>query len=253
VAKHAPRCCILGPCVGDGGECRKRAEDGAPTEEEDGAPGDPPSAPASVAARRKARRRAGSRLATPGSSSSKRVVALGTAPPASPSASRWSLRERSTGGAADEGEDALGLEGPVEGECTLGDEETSDSEPRTATNAPPGRLQIRIRAGVARPGRLEVTLPESGAGCHQRVCDFRYADDMRRPEHRSMRVLLVEDEPPMADAIRDGLGLEAIGESRCTAPPIGRERPARPSIAPFQGVLAFRPARPGLVGCICGG
>src|SRR3954452_9278724 len=29
-------------------------------------------------------------------------------------------------------------------------------------------------------------------------------------DHRSMRVLLVEDEPYMADAIRDGLRLEAI-------------------------------------------
>src|SRR5947199_5266689 len=29
-------------------------------------------------------------------------------------------------------------------------------------------------------------------------------------DHRSMRVLLVEDEPLMADAIRDGLRLEAI-------------------------------------------
>src|SRR4029078_783289 len=34
---------------------------------------------------------------------------------------------------------------------------------------------------------------------------------MRRLYHRGMRVLLVEDEPYMADAIRDGLRLEAVG------------------------------------------
>src|SRR5262245_56384644 len=44
-----------------------------------------PSAAAAVAARRRASRRAGSRLATPGTSSSKTVVPSGTAPSASPS------------------------------------------------------------------------------------------------------------------------------------------------------------------------
>src|SRR2546430_14286755 len=39
---------------------------------------------------------------------------------------------------------------------------------------------------------------------------FRGAGDMRRRYHRTMRVLLVEDEPYMADAVRDGLRLEAI-------------------------------------------
>src|SRR2546430_15432743 len=39
---------------------------------------------------------------------------------------------------------------------------------------------------------------------------FRGAGDMRRRYHRSMRVLLVEDEPYMAEALRDGLRLEAI-------------------------------------------
>src|SRR6185312_12104836 len=72
-----------------------------------------PSAAASVAARRRARRRAGSRLATPGISSAKTVVPSGTAPPSSPSASPCSSRERSTGAAADEGEDAVKGEGSV--------------------------------------------------------------------------------------------------------------------------------------------
>src|SRR5262245_32138854 len=49
-----------------------------------------PSCAASVAARRRAPRRAGSRLATPGISSSKTVVPSGTAPSASPSAPRCS-------------------------------------------------------------------------------------------------------------------------------------------------------------------
>src|SRR3954451_19494129 len=88
-----------------------------------------PSAAASVAARRRARTRAGSRLATPGTSSSKTVVPSGTAPPASPSASRCSLRERSTGDAADHGEDA------VKGEGTVKDDDTSAVEPRAAAIA----------------------------------------------------------------------------------------------------------------------
>ena len=42
------------------------------------------------------------------------------------------------------------------------------------------------------------------------VCGFRYADKTRRLYHPGVRVLVVEDEPYMADAIRDGLRLEAI-------------------------------------------
>src|SRR3982075_594535 len=52
--------------------------------------------------------------------------------------------------------------------------------------------------------------PFKAAGCCRRVCGFRYADETRRLYHRSMRVLIVEDEPYMAEAIRDGLRLEAI-------------------------------------------
>src|ERR1051325_2449644 len=49
------------------------------------------------------------------------------------------------------------------------------------------------------------------AGCCQHVCGFRYADDMLRPESfENVRVLIVEDEPYLADAIRDGLRLKAI-------------------------------------------
>src|SRR5438046_8299490 len=53
-------------------------------------------------------------------------------------------------------------------------------------------------------------LPFKAALCCQPVSGFRYADETRPLYHRSMRVLIVEDEPLMADAIRDGLRLEAI-------------------------------------------
>ena len=52
--------------------------------------------------------------------------------------------------------------------------------------------------------------PFKAAPCCRHVSGFRYAGDMRRLYHQGMRVLLVEDEPYMADAIRDGLRLEAI-------------------------------------------
>ena len=54
-------------------------------------------------------------------------------------------------------------------------------------------------------------LPVKAAGCYQRVCGFRYARDIRRLVSLGfVRVLIVEDEPYLADAIRDGLRLEAI-------------------------------------------
>src|SRR6201989_2455849 len=52
--------------------------------------------------------------------------------------------------------------------------------------------------------------PFKAAWCCRHVCGFRYVGDMRRLYHRSMRVLIVEDEPYLAEAIRDGLRLEAI-------------------------------------------
>src|ERR671911_43725 len=64
---------------------------------------------------------------------------------------------------------------------------------------------------VIRAGSLSVMPPVKAAWCCQHVCGFRYADDMRRLlAWTSMRVLIVEDEPYMAEAIRDGLRLEAI-------------------------------------------
>src|SRR4029434_5836678 len=49
------------------------------------------------------------------------------------------------------------------------------------------------------------------ARCCRHVCGFRYADDRRRLlAWTSMRVLIVEDEPYLAEAIRGGLRLEAI-------------------------------------------
>ena len=53
--------------------------------------------------------------------------------------------------------------------------------------------------------------PVKGERCCQHVCGFRYADDMYPLSSiESIRVLVVEDEPYMAEAIRDGLRLEAI-------------------------------------------
>jgi hypothetical protein len=65
-----------------------------------------PSSAASVAARRRAPRSAGSSLSTPGISSSKTVVPSGTAPSASPSAPRCSLRTP-MGNVAVQGGDAV--------------------------------------------------------------------------------------------------------------------------------------------------
>src|SRR5205085_6376483 len=52
--------------------------------------------------------------------------------------------------------------------------------------------------------------PFKAEPCCQHVSGFRYADETRPLYHPSMRVLIVEDEPYLADAIRDGLRLEAI-------------------------------------------
>src|SRR4029434_1841935 len=50
-----------------------------------------------------------------------------------------------------------------------------------------------------------------GARCCQHVSNFRYADDMPPAGSvETMRVLIVEDEPYLAEAIRDGLRLAAI-------------------------------------------
>src|ERR671912_499039 len=71
--------------------------------------------------------------------------------------------------------------------------------------------------------------PVKAARCCQHVCGFRYADDMRRlVAWTSMRVLIVEDEPYLAEAIRDGLRLEAIaadiaGDDRDIPGPSGDE------------------------------
>src|SRR6266550_3834344 len=80
----------------------------------------------------------------------------------------------------------------------------------TATT--PARRFLRIRIGrvVVRACLLWVTPPDLPTSCCERVSVFRYAGDMPRLYHPSVRVLIVEDEPFMAEAIRDGLRLEAI-------------------------------------------
>ena len=101
--------------------------------------------------------------------------------------------------AAVEDEDAeqLGAEGS--GDRRDDDQQAGDTDAR-----------IRIRRVVVRARLLEDMPPVKAARCCQHVCGFRYADDMRRLVASSMRVLIVEDEPYMAEAIRDGLRLEAI-------------------------------------------
>jgi two-component system response regulator VanR len=66
----------------------------------------------------------------------------------------------------------------------------------------------QLLGGLARGGSRR---PVKAAGCCQHVWVFRYADDMfGLAASEGMRVLIVEDEPYMAQAIRDGLRLEAI-------------------------------------------
>src|SRR3954454_9971525 len=52
--------------------------------------------------------------------------------------------------------------------------------------------------------------PFKEARCCRHVSRFRYAGDTRRLYHRCMRVFVVGDEPYLAEALRDGLRLEAI-------------------------------------------
>src|SRR5260370_12612432 len=70
----------------------------------------------------------------------------------------------------------------------------------------PRALRVVVRFDAAR-----VMPPVNAAWCCQHVCGFRYAGDMHPARSiKSMRVLIVEDEPYMAEAIGDGLRLEAI-------------------------------------------
>src|SRR5438874_625478 len=80
------------------------------------------------------------------------------------------------------------------------------------TTSTPATRFLRIRIGwvVVRACLPWVTPPGLPTSCCERVSAFRYAGDMPRLYHRSVRVLIVEDEPFMAEAIRDGLRLEAI-------------------------------------------
>src|SRR6266487_2215523 len=80
------------------------------------------------------------------------------------------------------------------------------------TTSTPATRFLRIRIGwiVVRACLLWVTRPGLPTSCCGRVSVFRYAGDMPQLYHRSMRVLIVEDEPYMAEAIRDGLRLQAI-------------------------------------------
>ena len=64
---------------------------------------------------------------------------------------------------------------------------------------------------VVLAGVLRDMSPVKRSRCCQGVCGFRYAGDMGKVVTiGDTRVLIVEDEPYLADAIRDGLRLEAI-------------------------------------------
>src|SRR5438552_4272803 len=86
------------------------------------------------------------------------------------------------------------------------------------TTSTPATRFLRIRIGwvVVRACLPWVTPQGLPTSCCERVSAFRYAGDMPRLYHRSVRVLIVEDEPYMAEAIRDGLRLEAIAADIAT-------------------------------------
>ena len=99
------------------------------------------------------------------------------------------------------------------------------------TMSKPATRILGIRRVVVRAGARWDTVPVNAACCCQRVGGFRYADDMCQlvGSRQSMRVLIVEDEPFMAEAIRDGLRLEAIaadiaGDGNIRAGAAERER-----------------------------
>src|SRR5919202_5011301 len=78
------------------------------------------------------------------------------------------------------------------------------------TSRPATRILGTRRVLVRADARYAMPAVEQAWRC-QHVCGFRYADDMLRPESfESVRVLIVEDEPYLAEAIRDGLRLKAI-------------------------------------------
>ena len=102
------------------------------------------------------------------------------------------------------------------GDAALEDEDAGNWEPRAAaltamtTSRPATRIRrSRIRRVVW--SFAGVMPPFKAAWCYRDVWGFRYAGDMHPlASIGSMRVLLVEDEPYLAEAIRDGLRLEAI-------------------------------------------
>src|SRR5215471_19150914 len=80
-----------------------------------------------------------------------------------------------------------------------------------ATTTRPTAMGLTVLRVVVRADAVRVTPPVKAAWCCQHVCGFRYAGDMLPARSiESMRVLIVEDEPYMAQAIRDGLRLDAI-------------------------------------------
>jgi hypothetical protein len=88
---------------------------------------------------------------------------------------RCSLRGTVFGGAAVGDEDAVEDEGPDNGAPRA-----AAIAAMTASSPATRRLRIRVRRALVRADLLLVTPRVKGAWCCQRVCDFRYADDMCR-------------------------------------------------------------------------
>src|SRR5690349_11365101 len=78
---------------------------------------------------------------------------------------------------------------------------------------------------AVRAGWLYATPPVKAAACCQGVCVFRYADDMPGlAAAQRVRVLIVEDELYMAEAIRDG---RTARTGICIRGCVGRQRAPR--------------------------
>ena len=166
-----------------------------------------PSSAASVAAWRRAPRRAGSRLATPGIASSKTVVPSGTAPPASPSAPRCSMRARGEvsrdgrrGGCGRRGRGRRQL--VAEGCGDRHDDDRAGRRHGTLGIRPTGRCSCWFAVGHA-ASQGSVVLPAR----------MRFSIRRRYAPARSIGACVccsLRTSPIMAEAIRDGLRLEAI-------------------------------------------
>src|SRR5690606_11391909 len=160
-----------------------------------------PRSAASSVARRRALRRSDRRLAIPGRSSSRTVAPWGRMPSASPGSGDEPWWPGSAGGRDEEGSPVAGEEAWHPGSPTASETTSRSAATRLVTGA----------RFADRAGRRDIMPRAKAASCCPPVCGFQYAGDTPRlSTMRRMRVLIVEDEPLMAEAVRRGLRLEAI-------------------------------------------